>query len=216
MERAVERETMQDRRKMLGLCENGRSDLHVSIVDVFPTVCELIGAKIPENSQGRSLLPYINGVNISKDEFDSAYCEYGLGGRHFPKAYFDAHKEEITNQCLGQGVRYFDLNMVALAGVMRMVRMGDYKLIYNDVQQGELYNLKNDPAEMNNLFDVPEYRDVRTRMVEKLLMWCLRVQDPAVLRVDNSLNPIERLWDRHHHYCGEDFLERKLTPQGFF
>lgn len=39
----------------------GESDALVYLFDLYPTICELAGVKIPANSEGRSLLPVIRG-----------------------------------------------------------------------------------------------------------------------------------------------------------
>ncbi len=39
-------------------------DSHVSIADIFPTLCSAIGAKIPAGVQGRSLWPMLTGKRI--------------------------------------------------------------------------------------------------------------------------------------------------------
>ena len=46
---------------------------------------------------------------------------------------------------------------------------------------GQLYNLADDPAEIVSLFDSSESRDVRLGLVEELLTWTLRAQDPLPL-----------------------------------
>jgi arylsulfatase A-like enzyme len=49
------------------------------------------------------------------------------------------------------------------------VRTYEYKLIYfNRIDQWELYDLKNDPAEMNNLCNNPDYRDVVQKLKKEL------------------------------------------------
>lgn len=50
------------------------------------------------------------------------------------------------------------------------IRTADFKLIhfYNDVDEWEMYDLKNDPNELNNVFDKPEYADKPDRAVSLL------------------------------------------------
>ena len=50
------------------------------------------------------------------------------------------------------------------------IRTAEYKLIhfYNDIDEWEMYDLRSDPKEMNNLFNRPEYsekRDELTRLM---------------------------------------------------
>lgn len=46
---------------------------HVSMVDIFPTLCEATGIPIPDGVQGRSLWPLLTGRPYPKEEFASAY-----------------------------------------------------------------------------------------------------------------------------------------------
>ena len=47
--------------------------------------------------------------------------------------------------------------------------------------QCELYNLKDDPHEMNNLYDHPDYQDVVRLLSTKLRAWQFRTRDAAVI-----------------------------------
>ena len=59
----------------------------------------------------------------------------------------------------------------------RMVRTGRFKYVYNAPDVDELYDLRADPAELNNLVDHPDYRDVRQRLIATLLDWMDRTDD---------------------------------------
>ena len=50
------------------------------------------------------------------------------------------------------------------------VRTKQYKLIhfYDDIDTWEMYDLKSDPEEQHNLYDHPEYTDVKKELHEKL------------------------------------------------
>ena len=58
-----------------------------------------------------------------------------------------------------------------------MIRGDRYKLnLYHDLTfkdgiEGELFDMKNDQNELNNLWDDPEYQSVRRRLTERLLDW---------------------------------------------
>lgn len=62
-----------------------------------------------------------------------------------------------------------------------MVRKGDWKLVIDSYGDGELYNLKKDPSEIDNLFGNKKYNDVQMEMMNELLIWELRTQDPLPL-----------------------------------
>src|SRR5207249_234741 len=52
----------------------GRSDALVYLLDIYPTVCELVGAPVPDGLDGRSLAPVIAGR--TPDVRDSLFLAY--------------------------------------------------------------------------------------------------------------------------------------------
>jgi arylsulfatase A-like enzyme len=106
---------------------HGRSDALVYLHDLFPTICELAGAPVPEVVEGKSLLPMIKG-----------------------------REERVRDWLFG-----------AYRGCQRMVRDDRWKLIaYNadGVKNVQLFDLANDPDELNNLADDPEHAAERARL----------------------------------------------------
>jgi hypothetical protein len=71
-----------------------------------------------------------------------------------------------------------------------MWREGRHKLnVYHDpsaggagVTEGELYDLEEDPLEMNNLWSDPVHTSTREPLTERLLNWLAQRNDPAVMR----------------------------------
>ena len=51
----------------------------------------------------------------------------------------------------------------------------------SDLGKGELYNLKKDPFELNNLFGQNKFVNEQNSLLVKLLSWELRLQDPLPL-----------------------------------
>jgi len=60
----------------------GRSNALVYLMDIFPTVCELVGRTVPEGLDGRSLAPDVTGKKRRvRDSLFSAYrqCQRAVG-----------------------------------------------------------------------------------------------------------------------------------------
>ena len=154
------------------------SQVCVSLVDVLPTLCEALGIAIPKGVQGRSLWPILTGQDYPRGEFATSYVEQGFGGLHYDGTdTLDPVKEGAVKP----GVVYDELNSWTQSGTMRMVRKGDWKLVFDMQGHGQLYNLLKDPAEMNNLFGKVPYRDKQQELLADLLTWVLRTQDPLPL-----------------------------------
>ncbi|MFV0592238.1 MAG: sulfatase [Draconibacterium sp.] len=117
----------------------------VSAVDVFPTVCSLLGIEYPENLDGSDKSEAFFGKTMLK--VPPVMWEYGSnpGGTIWP-----GNKD------------YKSPNLA--------IRDGDWKLLINtDGTNAQLFNLKNDPGEALNLAE-QEPGLVKT-LSEKLISW---------------------------------------------
>jgi len=63
----------------------------------------------------------------------------------------------------------------------RTVVYRDWKLNLCASDQCELYNLREDPHEMNNLFDDPDHQDIVRLLSTKIRAWQYRTNDTAPL-----------------------------------
>jgi arylsulfatase A-like enzyme len=117
----------------------GRVDELVQNIDYAPTFLELAGVEVPQDIQGVSLLPLLKGKKEIKGR-DALYY-------HF----FEYPAEHMVKRHNG-------------------VRTDRYKLIhfYNDIDAWELYDLANDPSELNNLYGKPGTEKLTKQMKEKL------------------------------------------------
>ena len=57
---------------------------------------------------------------------------------------------------------------------------GPYPSVFNRSDIGELYDMVNDPWEMEDLFDLPEVKDVQGELVEVMREHMVRLQDPIL------------------------------------
>lgn len=153
---------------------------HVSIADIFPTLCSAIDSEIPAGVQGRSLWPMLTGKAYPKEEFSSIIVQQGFGGTHVE---LDSSLTFEQEGALTPGkVAHFDeLNTWTQSGTTHMIRKDDWKLIMDNFGNGELYNLKKDPAELRNLYGEKKYATIQTELLSQLLVWELRLQDPLPL-----------------------------------
>lgn len=128
----------------------------VELVDVAPTILELLGMEVPHYMQGRSLAGILTGA-AAPDRFrDSVYSEFYscLKGCH----------EDIF------ATMHFD---------------GRFKLVtYHGKRYGELYDLKDDPGEFCNRWDDPDYRQIRSLLVQESFdQTILKTRDFSMHRV---------------------------------
>lgn len=107
----------------------------VSNLDFAPTFLEMAGAEIPEDLQGRSLVPLLKGEKPADWRTGHYYHYYEYPSWHLVKRHYG-------------------------------IATSRYKLIhfYYDIDQWELYDLENDPNEMNNVYNDAAYADVRKKL----------------------------------------------------
>lgn len=121
----------------------------------------------------------LTGQDYPLDEFRSVYVAQGVGGLHYTADDDYDPTQDAFEPAEGNEWGSFDeLNSVTQSGTMRAVRKGDWKIIFDMQGEGQLYNLAEDPAELNNLYGRPEVAAIQTEMLAELLTWTIRVSDP--------------------------------------
>ena len=196
------------------------SSAFVSMADVMPTLCEAMGAAIPEGVQGRSLWPLLRGEDYPREEFRSIYSTVGLGGLYYEKS--DNIPYSIAERPLNQqphdpdGPEYGttgwdELNKVTQSGLQKMVRMGDWKLIYDMMGYGQLYHLSSDPHELKNLFGDPSVARDQGQLMEELLMWTIRCQDSLPTGPQNR--KYQTKWSKKHNWYAP--YRHGVVPEAF-
>jgi N-acetylglucosamine-6-sulfatase len=125
-----------------GLVTSGKKYSEMVLnVDFAPTILELAGMKKPKDMDGASFLPLLKGGNA--DWRKSFIYEY-YWERSFP------HTPTMF------GIRTDKFKHMTYYGIW---------------DTDELYDLENDPHEMHNLFNLPEYQDMVDNMVKQIFTW---------------------------------------------
>jgi len=166
-----------------------------SMADVMPTLCEVIGAEIPHGVQGRSLWPLLRGESYPSEEFRSIYAGVGLGGLYYEDA--DNIPLSAGHEVSRPGM-FDELNKVTQSGNQKMIRMGSWKLVYDMMGYGALYNLSEDPCEMHNLFGNVANAKTQAEMMAELAMWTIRAQDSLPTGPQNA--KYQTKWPKEHNW----------------
>ena len=143
--------------------QNLQSHALVELIDKTATILELAGLELPKYVQGKSLLPILRGEVPPDYHRDFVRCEY-----------FDAM--DATGAQASSGPHGFEFragpapdreSFVGAPGVFAtMFRDRRYKLsVYHGHNLGELYDLEDDPWEFNNLWDAPDYQQLRNDLI---------------------------------------------------
>jgi len=136
-----------------------RQDAMVELVDIVPTLYELLGEGVPERVQGKSLLPLIRGE--IEEHRTGVYSEY-----------YNANRGR--DRCYGYDV------------YATMWRTRTHKLVVHHGEPlGELYDLEHDPCEHENLWDDPAHAALRAELMKQAFDASVFTMDPMPPRVGN-------------------------------
>jgi arylsulfatase A-like enzyme len=157
-----------------------RYDQLLSNVDVMPTLLELCDLATPDGVQGRSFAPLLRG-----DEYrprDAVLFE--AGNTMEPAALEDAgpFPEGPLTPDFSPAMK------LGGRGLIRGIRTGTHKLVrYPGGVEGELYDLDEDPWELENLWGLSDHADVERDLTARLLDLHIDTTDP--LPVDSKRTP---------------------------
>lgn len=152
------------------------SSVPVELVDLCATIADMVGFDLDYTQFGKSLVHVLCGDEFHKD---AVFCE---GGR--------IHGEvQAMERGHGPESEYWPrLSTQSSEGPEHtksvMIRMGDFKYIERLYEQSELYDLKNDPMELNNLVNNNEYKDLIIKMKERILRFYMETTDFVPNRKD--------------------------------
>ncbi len=157
----------------------------VSMVDLFPTTLDISDGQVPNSLPGRSLLPLLKGETPDWREY--LFAEWHL---HSPLNFYpqrtvrnDRYKL-IHNLIPGTENPGYDWTMDAFFPELAdSIIEGDdavsaaYKRMKRP-PEFELYDLRRDPYEFNNLSGDKDHRQILEKLKRELTLWQQRTNDP--------------------------------------
>lgn len=191
-----------------GIANQGRVGANfVNIVDILPTLCDYLGVHTPFGVQGKSLRPLLENTAYDPKEYEVAYSETGFGGLYWDEEDNLTPQEEKACHLW----ETFDcLNTWTQCSQVRMLRKGEYKIQVDMLGTGYLYNLKDDPMEINNLWDGEMYQAIKADMLTELTAAMLRATDPIPAprnRYRTKLHPKGFWFDKEFHASDPGVLQ---------
>jgi arylsulfatase A-like enzyme len=129
----------------------------ISNIDWAPTVLDIAGIKTPAEMQGESFLPLLKGDMNTNWRKEVYYHYYEYPQPHHVSPHFG-------------------------------LRTKDYLLIrfYKGVESWELFDLKKDPEELNNVYSDPKYQKLVAELKERLKQQILKYDDKDALEIFNK------------------------------
>lgn len=184
------------------IVQPGRSDALVSFADFAPTFLDAAGIEIPNEMTGKSLLPLLTGKSKTNRDFVvsgkelHAWCHpegeinplrsirnsqylYILNLK--PEMWPAGHPDPICNWDL---LPYGDIDWgPSKEEIMDTLDYGNkfLELCVGKRPKEELYDVLNDPVNLNNLADNPRYNQIKQELHQKLMNYLEETGDPRIL-----------------------------------
>ena len=121
----------------------------VQNIDYGPTILDLAGVEVPSDMHGTSFLPLLKGEEVPEWRKSLYYHFYEYPAEHAVRRHYGVRTER-------------------------------YKLIhfYNDIDCWELYDLQEDPQEMDNIYGKPGTEELTKELKAELLKLQVQYDDP--------------------------------------
>jgi arylsulfatase A-like enzyme len=147
-------------------------------IDLMPTLLDLLGLPVPAEAEGTSLVPYMDGT--AQDLGLTAFSETGLWIAGSMRGMQPNHLRypplpevlEVKDKSTGTLSIKPEYRAVIDRARDRMVRTEDWKLVYQPLVDGavyQLYDLRHDPLARHDV--AARYPEVLERMKRKLWRW---------------------------------------------
>jgi arylsulfatase A-like enzyme len=145
------------------------TSLRIPLLIRFPGSLQA-GLEVNETVLNLDMFPSVLGLLKLKPP-----AEVRHNGKDFTPLLFGAREANWRTEIFGQ----YDLHNSGLA-YMRMLRTNDWKLVryYHTNGLDELYDLKNDPGELTNLYKDAQHREVRAQLQQRLDDQMKAIRDP--------------------------------------
>ncbi len=129
----------------------------VSQIDIVPTILDLMDREMPENLQGKSLIPSLREKNFPAEDI---FIEWNS-------------RNDYTTSDMGITILadVDSINPESSPSLRTVISKEGWKLSLSNRDKSQLFNLNYDPLETTNLFYQKEYRETVEELTAKILEW---------------------------------------------
>lgn len=178
-----------------GRFDGGKVHTHlISNLDITPTILELAGASPPDDMEGKSFLPLLEGREYQERDsvYGALFYDVAYDPVHFIRT--KTHKYIRSFAVTDEDAKDIDPIVRASHAGGRWVRVDDFDVLTSPSWQAlkpasgdpcmppreELYDLRNDPDERNNLTDDPAQKHILEDMRSRMLKMMERTNSPLL------------------------------------
>jgi uncharacterized sulfatase len=167
-----------------------RTDALVNNTDFAPTMIDLAGGDVPGYMQGRSLKAILKG-KTPKDWRTATYYRYWMhvAHNHNNPAHFAIRTKEYK-LIFYYGVDTLPPESGELTEYAKRINKEHFDKLIKTPPAWELYDMINDPQEMNNIYDDPKYK-----LVVKKLKAQLKTLRKELNETDDNYPHIQKIID---------------------
>ena len=141
-------------------------EVFTEAVDVMPTILEWLEAEIPEECNGRSLLPFVHG-NIPDNWRTEVHWEYDFRGIGSYQPMIEKRFGLSPDQCS-----------------LTVLRDENYKYIHMTALPPLLFDLQEDPEEFVNRANDPDFQEIMLEYAQKMLSWQMLHRDRTLVNMN--------------------------------
>jgi len=189
-----------------------KTDELVSFTDLAPTLLRLSNIEIPKHMQGRAFL----GKNLSMER------DYVYASRDRMDERYDMQRAVRSKKY--KYIRYYEfakpfvqyMNTPEKGDIMKAIRISNTngnlpdagkKLMAISKPLEELFDIVNDPFELNDLSKNPNYQNILNEMRQAHTEWSLEINDTGLIP-----EPIIRSWEQSYNQPIFSIIRNQKIP----
>ena len=169
-----------------GVTQPHASDRLVSSVDIYPTILDAVGVDPPGKVHGRSLRPVLTQNNGEDQWRDTLAAEFHFHGASpfFPRRAITDGRYKLIHNLRSDSISIFQVDGDSAYADSRSLPEDHPARIAMDrlrnPPQWELYDLRTDPNEFDNLAEAEGMAGTLSRLRSALRRWQEETEDPFV------------------------------------